>query len=52
MLEVPVIGPRSLRGYADYPSHIKIGLPDLCPTLEQGTIVSWEKKEGDQVKAR
>jgi len=37
------------RGYADYPTHIKVALPALSPTMEMGTIVSWEKKVGDQV---
>ncbi|XP_042237993.1 dihydrolipoyllysine-residue acetyltransferase component of pyruvate dehydrogenase complex, mitochondrial-like isoform X2 [Homarus americanus] len=39
-----------LRGYAsnnDLPSHIKVNLPALSPTMEMGTIISWEKKEGD-----
>lgn len=39
----------SVRWYADYPSHIKVALPALSPTMEMGTIVSWEKKVGDQV---
>ena len=33
----------------DYPSHIKVALPALSPTMDSGTIVSWQKKEGDQV---
>lgn len=37
------------RGYADLPSHIKVLLPALSPTMEMGTIVSWEKKEGDKL---
>jgi len=39
----------NVRSYADYPSHIKVALPALSPTMEMGTIVSWEKKVGDQV---
>ena len=39
----------SVRGFADYPTHIKVALPALSPTMEMGTIVSWEKKVGDQV---
>ena len=39
----------SMRGFADYPTHIKVALPALSPTMEMGTIVSWEKKVGDQV---
>lgn len=38
-----------VRRYADYPQHIKVPLPALSPTMESGTIVSWEKKEGDKV---
>ncbi|XP_013111943.2 dihydrolipoyllysine-residue acetyltransferase component of pyruvate dehydrogenase complex, mitochondrial isoform X1 [Stomoxys calcitrans] len=38
-----------VRAYADYPDHIKVALPALSPTMEQGTIVSWEKKEGDKL---
>ncbi|XP_049318150.1 dihydrolipoyllysine-residue acetyltransferase component of pyruvate dehydrogenase complex, mitochondrial [Bactrocera dorsalis] len=37
------------RNYADLPSHIKVSLPALSPTMEQGTIISWEKKEGDKL---
>ncbi|XP_053960140.1 dihydrolipoyllysine-residue acetyltransferase component of pyruvate dehydrogenase complex, mitochondrial isoform X1 [Anastrepha ludens] len=37
------------RNYADLPSHIKVPLPALSPTMEQGTIISWEKKEGDKL---
>jgi len=45
---------RYVRNYADdsagkYPEHHVINLPALSPTMEMGTIVSWEKKEGDQV---
>lgn len=32
-----------------YPSHTKVLLPALSPTMEMGTIVSWEKKEGDKL---
>lgn len=38
------------RGYAsggDLPDHIKVKLPALSPTMEMGTIISWEKKEGE-----
>ncbi|XP_069696667.1 dihydrolipoyllysine-residue acetyltransferase component of pyruvate dehydrogenase complex, mitochondrial [Periplaneta americana] len=33
----------------DLPSHTKVALPALSPTMEVGTIVSWEKKEGDKL---
>lgn len=40
-----------LRFYSngDLPEHFKIALPALSPTMEMGTIVNWEKKEGDQL---
>lgn len=38
-----------IRTYADLPNHVKVTLPKLSPTMESGTIVSWEKKEGDQL---
>merc|ERR1719415_21745 len=37
------------RHYSDLPSHQRVNLPALSPTMELGTIVSWEKKEGDKV---
>lgn len=33
----------------DLPSHEVVKLPALSPTMEQGTIVTWEKKVGDQL---
>ena len=33
----------------DLPSHEVVNLPALSPTMEQGTIVTWEKKVGDQL---
>lgn len=39
-----------VRGYcSSYPEHSKVMLPALSPTMELGTIVSWEKKEGDKL---
>ena len=37
------------RFYASLPSHTKIRLPALSPTMERGTIAKWAKKEGDQI---
>jgi len=34
---------------SDLPPHIKVALPALSPTMEAGSIVSWEKKEGKYV---
>ena len=33
----------------DLPSHKKITLPALSPTMETGTLRSWSKKEGDKI---
>ncbi len=32
-----------------FPPHEIINLPALSPTMEQGTIASWAKKEGDHI---
>lgn len=32
-----------------FPDHIVINMPALSPTMTQGNIVSWSKKEGDQL---
>jgi len=37
---------QQLRFYVDYPNYIKVPLPALSPTMETGTIISWQKKEG------
>ncbi|EDW51992.1 dihydrolipoyllysine-residue acetyltransferase component of pyruvate dehydrogenase complex, mitochondrial isoform X2 [Drosophila sechellia] len=37
------------RAYANLPEHIRVPLPALSPTMERGSIVSWEKKEGDKL---
>lgn len=38
------------RFYAtDYPNHVKVALPALSPTMENGTIISWAKKEGERL---
>lgn len=34
---------------ASLPEHTKIRLPALSPTMEQGTLAKWVKKEGDQI---
>ncbi|XP_072945114.1 LOW QUALITY PROTEIN: dihydrolipoyllysine-residue acetyltransferase component of pyruvate dehydrogenase complex, mitochondrial [Epargyreus clarus] len=38
-----------MRYYSDLPPHNKVKLPALSPTMESGSIVSWEKKEGDKL---
>ncbi|KAI6657480.1 Dihydrolipoyllysine-residue acetyltransferase component of pyruvate dehydrogenase complex, mitochondrial-like [Oopsacas minuta] len=43
--------PRSIgvRWLSDLPSHIKITLPALSPTMEVGSIKGWKLKEGDKL---
>jgi pyruvate dehydrogenase E2 component (dihydrolipoamide acetyltransferase) len=41
----------SRRTFATLPAHNKVGLPALSPTMEQGNIAKWRKKEGDKLKA-
>ncbi|KRY35052.1 Dihydrolipoyllysine-residue acetyltransferase component of pyruvate dehydrogenase complex, mitochondrial [Trichinella spiralis] len=31
------------------PSHTKVHMPALSPTMEKGNVVSWKKKEGEEV---
>ena len=38
-----------LRLFSSHPPHILVSLPALSPTMEMGSIVTWEKKEGDKV---
>ncbi|EJS41948.1 lat1p [Saccharomyces arboricola H-6] len=38
-----------LRCYASYPQHTIIGMPALSPTMTQGNLAVWTKKEGDQL---
>jgi pyruvate dehydrogenase E2 component (dihydrolipoamide acetyltransferase) len=33
-----------------FPTHTKVNLPALSPTMESGTVVSWQKKEGDKLE--
>lgn len=40
---------QNCRNYADYPPHKKITLPALSPTMDEGKIASWKRKEGDKV---
>lgn len=34
---------------SNLPTHVKVPLPALSPTMESGTLISWEKKEGDKL---
>ncbi|KAL3685100.1 hypothetical protein R1sor_003122 [Riccia sorocarpa] len=43
---------RTNRFYSsELPPHQEIGMPSLSPTMTQGNIAKWRKKEGDQVAA-
>ncbi|KAM9298857.1 dihydrolipoyllysine-residue acetyltransferase component of pyruvate dehydrogenase complex, mitochondrial [Gastrophryne carolinensis] len=39
----------SRRWYSSFPPHQKVPLPALSPTMQLGTIVRWEKKEGEKI---
>merc|ERR1712013_697629 len=39
----------NMRTFSSLPPHITVALPALSPTMEMGSIVTWEKKEGDKV---
>lgn len=41
----------ALRCYASYPAHTVIGMPALSPTMAQGNLAQWSKKEGEQLAA-
>jgi len=34
-----------------YPDHTILKMPALSPTMEKGNLVSWQKNEGDEIKA-
>ncbi|EXC25438.1 Dihydrolipoyllysine-residue acetyltransferase component 1 of pyruvate dehydrogenase complex [Morus notabilis] len=40
---------RNLIAYTD-PSHQVLGMPALSPTMNQGNIAKWRKKEGDRIE--
>eukprot|EP00475_Leptophrys_vorax_P041731 TRINITY_DN78776_c0_g1_i1.p1 TRINITY_DN78776_c0_g1~~TRINITY_DN78776_c0_g1_i1.p1 ORF type:complete len:595 (-),score=167.61 TRINITY_DN78776_c0_g1_i1:32-1816(-) len=44
----PVAAPSSA---TSYPSHIKLPMPALSPTMSEGNLGKWRKKEGDKVNA-
>lgn len=39
------------RWASNYPKHEIVGMPSLSPTMEAGTIASWNLKEGDSFGA-
>ncbi|KAJ1277452.1 hypothetical protein BS78_04G005100 [Paspalum vaginatum] len=40
---------RTFSSSADLPPHQEIGMPSLSPTMTEGNIAKWLKKEGDKV---
>ncbi|CAM8956384.1 unnamed protein product [Rhodiola kirilowii] len=40
---------RGFSSAADLPAHQEIGMPSLSPTMTEGNIARWLKKEGDKV---
>uniref|UniRef100_A0A453MRP6 Dihydrolipoamide acetyltransferase component of pyruvate dehydrogenase complex n=1 Tax=Aegilops tauschii subsp. strangulata TaxID=200361 RepID=A0A453MRP6_AEGTS len=44
-----VASARSFSSSADLPPHQEIGMPSLSPTMTEGNIAKWIKKEGDKV---
>ena len=46
---IDVVNVRRFASDADFPGHTKVPLPALSPTMEMGSIISWEKKEGDKL---
>ena len=43
-------GKRGFAAAADLPSHEQLSMPALSPTMAQGNIVAWKKKEGDAIQ--
>lgn len=39
----------SVRWFADLPPYSILKMPSLSPTMKQGNIVDWKKKEGDKL---
>jgi len=42
---------RSFATDAGLPPHQEIGMPSLSPTMSEGNVAKWKKKEGDKVSA-
>lgn len=50
-ISTPALVKTSVRSFASYPRHEVLTMPALSPTMEEGGIASWEKTEGQEVKA-
>ena len=46
----PAAAPEAPAG-GSFPPHQVLGMPSLSPTMNQGSILVWKKKEGDEVAA-
>ncbi|KAL8153424.1 hypothetical protein V2J09_011184 [Rumex salicifolius] len=49
MISKGSLSSRSFSSASDLPSHQEIGMPSLSPTMSEGNIAKWLKKEGDKV---
>ncbi|XP_058750367.1 dihydrolipoyllysine-residue acetyltransferase component 2 of pyruvate dehydrogenase complex, mitochondrial-like isoform X2 [Vicia villosa] len=49
VLHSQVLSRRSYSSASDLPPHQEIGMPSLSPTMTEGNIARWLKKEGDKV---
>ena len=45
----PLAAGRAFAAAADLPAHVEVAMPALSPTMTQGNIIAWKKKEGDAV---
>ncbi|KAL6606386.1 hypothetical protein ACP70R_042039 [Stipagrostis hirtigluma subsp. patula] len=45
----PVVPARLFSSGTDLPPHQEIGMPSLSPTMTEGNIAKWVKKEGDKI---
>lgn len=43
--------PFGFRCFASLPPHTELAMPSLSPTMNQGNIAVWKKKEGDEIAA-
>ncbi|KAJ7559308.1 hypothetical protein O6H91_04G079000 [Diphasiastrum complanatum] len=49
-VSMPVIGVRSFSS-GELPPHQVLPMPALSPTMNQGNVLNWKKKEGDEISA-
>ena len=47
---VPQSAHSTSRGFASFPAHTKLPMPALSPTMTSGTVSTWAKNVGDELK--